>query len=165
MKKQNNIDKIKEAILCSGFSIINFNRTNEGFYKIEIDKINHYTIYAFIRTVSGSGWSNKPDIRRVQIKGFDIDSVIASGHSNTSMIIGVDSLYSKDIFIFWNIYNFGNHKKNRSCYVHVNNIFQTFNKGYTITTDFKQKIWLSDKFNFNIILKDYMKFNESALGA
>ncbi|MDY0278377.1 MAG: hypothetical protein RBQ97_09880 [Acholeplasma sp.] len=155
---------LEKALKFSGFSSIVITKNESNMYLIECKKIYNYKIYAFLRSIGKSGWSNKPEIRRVQIAAFDVDRLIPSGDQHTCMIIGIQELLDKDIFVVWNVYNYGLHKTNRSCYVKVTNLFKGFLQGYFSTTDSNQKIWISDSYNIDKLLNEYLNFNKSSLG-
>lgn len=158
------IKRITEGFVSSGFIVNEISVLPNNMVIFKINKINNYELYAFIRHVSKSGWSDKPQVRRVQIAKFNINELIASGSTKTCMILGVQELLDRDIFVAWDIYNYGNHKTNRSCYVSANNIFKAFINGYLTTTDSNQKVWISDPFHLDVLLNDYIKHNWSSLG-
>ena len=133
-------------------------------YEIKLKKIQEYKIYAFIRSIGSSGWKDKTNIRRVQISGFNVSHLPVSKKDITSMIIGVESLFDKDLFVIWNIYNYGSHEKNRSCYVNVSSLFQAFLKGYFTTTDANQRVWISDEYHLDTLLNEYLAYNYCSLG-
>jgi len=161
MERRRELDGLlKEAFETSGFIGVRIVRAEQGMYKITMSKIVEYTIFAFIRTIGKSGWAEKPNIRRVQIAGFDLNRLTATTNTITCCIIGVERIYDRDIFVVWNVYNYGNHEKNRSCYVQTINISKAFQLGYFTTTDAKQKIWLSDTFNLDKLFQEYINFNK-----
>ena len=153
---------LEKGLKLSGFSSINISKNESNMYVIECKKIINYRIYAFLRSVGKSGWSDRPEIRRVQIAAFDVDRLIPSGDRHTCMIIGIQELFDSDIFVIWNIYNYGLHKTNRSCYVKAANIFKGFLQGYLSVTDSSQKIWISDSYHLDILLTDYFKINNTS---
>lgn len=165
MKNQQELFKsLEKAFLLSGFTSVRFTKKEMNMYLIELTKMRDYKIYAFLRSIGKSGWSDKPEIRRVQVAAFDVDKLIPSGDQHTCMIIGIQEILDRNIFVAWNVYNYGLHKTNRSCYVKAVNLFKGFLQGFVSLTDSNQKIWISDEYNLDVLLNDYLSYNKSSLG-
>lgn len=155
---------LEKGLKSSGFTSISILKSESNMYLIELKKINDFKIYAFLRSIGKSGWSDKPEIRRVQIAAFDVERLIPSGDRHTCMIIGIQELLDRDIYVVWNVYNYGLHRTNRSCYVKASNLFKGFLQGYLTITDSNQKIWISDAYHLDTLLNEYLNFNKSSLG-
>lgn len=158
------IDIFKNSLETSGFFDITIVKNNLNMYEISLRKIKEYKLHIFLRKITYAGWSDKPEKRRVQVSSFDLSKLPASGGSVTCMIIGVQELFDRYIFVAWNIYEYGSHATNRSCYVHTTSIYNGFLKGYLSRVDQSQKIWVSDGYNLDKLILDYMDFNYSSLG-
>lgn len=153
------IDRLTKILEESGFTDISSELVESRLYKIKMKKISTFEIYFYLRNIGKSGWSDKKEIRRVQVAGFNVNSLPPTNHQSASMIIGIQNIFDEDICVVWNIYNYGNHSKNRSCYVKTANIYKAFTTGYVTTTDSNQKIWLCDRNNFDRLLNDYIMTN------
>lgn len=153
------IDRLTNILKESGFTDITCELVESKLYKLKVKKILNFEIYFYLRKVGKSGWADKKEIRRVQVAAFNVNSLPSTNHHTTSMIIGLQTIFDEDICVVWNVYNYGNHSKNRSCYVKTANIYKAFTTGYITTTDSNQKIWLCNQYNFDRLLNDYIKTN------
>lgn len=164
MKSTNLINDLIKGLQTSGYTDINVSKNEFNMFIIEMRKINEYKLYVFLRKVTKAGWKNLPEKRRVQVSSFNINELPPSGKKSTCMILGIQEIFDRNIFIAWNVYNYGYHATNRSCYVHTSNIYKVFTKGYLTTTDQSNKIWLSDEYNIDKLISSYIEYNYSSLG-
>lgn len=164
LKQIDLINIFVEGLKRSGFTDIEVTKNILNMNVIKMRKINNIILHVFIRKVSKSGWSDKPQKRRVQVSAFDIDKLPATGKTTTCMIIGIQELFDRNIFVAWNIYNYGVHTTNRSCYVSTHNLYNGFVDGFLTTTDQSQKVWIADEYNLDKLISDYMVFNYSSIG-
>jgi len=154
------VSKIELGLVKSGFQIINSIFLNDfNVHKIIIKSNIEITVYAYLKKITSSGWSNKTNVRRVQISKLDMSKLVKSTLNETAIIIGYQDIFEKTIYVAWNVYKYIAHKTNRSCYVNASSLFKAFIDGYFTTTDLSQKVWVSDEKNLNKLLYDYMKYN------
>ena len=75
------------------------------------------------------------------------------------MLCGITLYKDKYILVVWNSYIYTNHCTNRSCYVHAETIKKCYEKGYVLSREFDQEIWLCDSTKFGLLSRDYVSFN------
>lgn len=162
MTKKDSIIKILEdSFKKSGYEKVTLNYDNTSkFYDIQLEGIHSVSILCLIRSITNSGWRDKPLIKRVQITKVDPQKLPISNFSKTAMIIGYLPIVDKHMFVLWSIYNNLSHNTNKSCYVRMEKLFNAYIYGYYIGMDSDQKIWISDENNLSKIIYDYLKTNE-----
>lgn len=162
MEKKTNklklIDIFQKFIYNSKFIIEESKQDSDiNYIKIK-DCARKFELYYLIKNISGSGWTNKNHIRRIQVSNFS-DTVVSTNKKRTHMLCGVVNYEGTNILVVWNSYRYLNHTTNRSCYVYLESIKKAAANGYLVTKDFDQEIWLCDENNFNLLIRDYISFN------
>ena len=153
-------EKIKEFIICSNFKVKQNNIDEMQFiYHIE-DVARKIRVHFLCKNITSSGWSDKPDIVRIQIKNIS-DVFFYTNKNKTFLLSGICLYRDKWILIVWNAYRYMNHKTNRSCYVNMSTLEQCYNDGYTFSKEFNQETWLCDVDNFKLLIRDYIMFTYS----
>src|SRR5690554_6067570 len=164
MKISNLEEVLVKSLELSGYSEIQINKNKDNMYEITLRKISNYKIYLFLRNVSNAGWSDKPEKRRVQVTAFDVKKLPPTGKHVTAMILGVQEIFDRFIFVAWDIYKYGGHATNRSCYINTTNIYNAFLRGFITTMDQSQKVWLADSYNLDKLINNYIEYNYSSIG-
>lgn len=151
-------DCFKSFLSKSSFNILNEN-ISPDIYNLRInDTARKFEIHFILKNISGSGWSDKDEIKRIQV-GNVKKNIVYTNKVRTHFLGGIINYNEKNILIVWNSYRYLNHETNRSCYVNLESIKTAFEKGYYYTNDFEQEIWLCDEYHFNLLIRDYINFN------
>lgn len=165
-KKYSKIELIREFknfINISGYTVVGPADIKQAPYELNISNGNTiYKIVMYYKNITGSGWSNKPNIRRVQVtnvRNVDINKYISTSNNSFFVIFGYYNFDNNPIMVAWNAYNFVYHATTRSCYVSIDLLIEGYKKGFLKTYYSKQKMWIFTPHNFELFLNDYIKCN------
>ena len=114
----------------------------------------------YLKNVTGAGWADKPNYRRVQVTNVRIEDperYIDPTDQDVFMVLGYYDFDNNPIMVAWDAYKYVMHNTNRSCYVTTNNLQAGYSKGIEITNCSEQKIWIFKADYFKIFLDNYMK--------
>lgn len=156
------LERFSNILTNSGFQIIKTEK-NRNMYTFVIKKVGIFTIHFLLRTVSTSGWKDKPFIRRVQIASFDINELPKTTNNETCMIVGIENLFDKDLVVVWDIYRYGIHFTNRSCYVNVTSLANALENSYYYGINSNLPVWISTDTSFDILLSRYIEKNKVSI--
>lgn len=149
--------KLKNFITNSSFTIKEFSDI-EMPYKYRIEDVARKIKVNFIcKNITKSGWEDKPDIVRIQIKNIS-DMFIYTNKNEALLLCGLCEVNDKWLLVVWNAYRYMNHKTNRSCYVYKDSLKNCYENGYGFFRDFNQETWICDEYHFNLLVRDYILF-------
>ncbi len=114
------------------------------------------TIHTMLKNVSGAGWSWRPEIKRIQVKGMQWDSIPAISNQEFFLLGGFTKVDDEPIFVCWNIFSYTAHKTNRSCYVSVEHLVECKEKGFIRTFDANNRIYMATQQNFRTLLETFI---------
>lgn len=159
--KKLSVEEINQVLenffINSGFIVKNKNIDVLPFrYKIE-DISKKISLHVICKNMGNSGWADRPDIIRIQIKNLS-DVFVYTTKNEATLLSGLCSYKGKTFLVVWNAYRYMNHKTNRSCYANVAMLDKVYDLGYFFSRDFSQEIWLCDEKHFNILIRDYLLF-------
>ena len=158
------INEFENFINISGYELIGNIDIKSSPYVVNIAKDNKiYKIIMYYKNITGAGWYNKPNIRRVQVTNVrkaDINKYISTSNNSFFVIFGYYNFDDNPIMVAWNAYNFVYHETTRSCYVSTELLIQGYKKGFIKTNYSKQQIWIFTPNNFEFFLDDYIKCNK-----
>lgn len=155
------IDLIKRCFLIGDIDLLSEEQQNNSFYLFKIG-INGKIIdlHVLIKNVVNSGWSDKPLIKRIQVKSFKIEELQTNTEETCSMFLGIAYANEIPIFIVWNPFMFVYHNTVRSCYIDVELIVRCHYEGLIKTTSSKQKVMLCDPNHFKDMILTYLEDNK-----
>jgi hypothetical protein len=161
--KKQLIDKFEKFIIVNGFKVKRWDNIQKSPYEITItDGKSDYFLVVFLKSLSLSGWENKPHIKRVQvpnIRKIDEKKYINTSMKQTLVILGYYEFDENPIMVAWNAYKFVFHNTLRSCYVNLTSLQTGYKLGYFECDDSKQKHWIFTSDNFEKFLKKYIEYN------
>ena len=138
---------------------IKWNKRSSVPYECIIEKENEkYDIFLYLKNITGAGWIQKKSIKRIQVSNVRIDSYENKIFANDSIFLLMLGYYNFDnnpIVVAWDAYRYINHKTVRSAYISVDNLVCGYQKGYLVTTDASQKVWIFDSHHLEDFLLDY----------
>lgn len=153
------IDLIKKCLIICNIDLISETQI-DSFYHFEIllhgKKIK---ICAVLKNVVNSGWSDKPFIKRIQVKRFNSSELLKNTSEGCSLFIGLAYTNEAPIFVCWNPFMFLFHTTNRSCYIDVSLLARCQHEGFISTMSSNQKVILSDTNHFDKMIEKYIEFN------
>jgi len=156
--------KFEEFILVNGFKVKIWNSIQKSPFEITInDGKSDYYLVAFLKSLSLSGWKEKPNIKRVQvpnIRKIDEKKYIDTTLKQTFVILGYYEFDDNPIMVAWNAYKFVLHNTLRSCYVNLTSLQTGYRLGYFECNDSKQKHWIFTSGNFGLFLEKYIEYNK-----
>lgn len=164
--KEKLLEEFERFINDSGYKVEKWLNTNCVPYELlivdETEKMTHLVIY--LKNITGAGWEDKPDIKRVQVTNIRVaspDNYVSTTASQTMLILGYYNYDNNPIMVAWDAYRYVKHKTNRSCYVNIDTLKRAYQTGYLITNNSSQKVWLFDSYHFSKFLEDYIAYNRN----
>lgn len=162
--KKDLFEKFKEFISKCGYSITDNNDFKRTPYVVNIKKEdNEYKLIMFYKNITGAGWSDKPNVKRVQVTNVrkgDISKYVSTSSNETFMILGYYNFDDNPIMVAWNAYHYVYHDTTRSCYVDIDTLLDGYKKGYIETIYAKQNIWVFTPDYFDKFLHEYIESNK-----
>lgn len=161
--KKELIKEFELFINGGGYKINKWISTERAPYHCIIEKGNNkYELIFFLKNISGAGWINKPNVKRVQVtnvrNGNSENYIITSKHK-TLLVLGYYNFDNRPIMACWDAYRYVEHRTNRSAYISIDNLIEGYNNGFICTVCSSQKLWVFTKENFDKFLNDYFTYN------
>ncbi len=164
--KKQLIKKFEDFINESGYRVEKWITSKCAPYEILIVDDNDIMIHLiiYLKNITGAGWGDKPNIKRVQVSNVRIKSpenYVSTTKYQSMVILGYYNFDDNPIMVAWDAYRYIKHKTMRSCYVNIDSLKIGYQNGYHITTNSSQKVWIFDAFHFDKFLKDYIEYNKN----
>lgn len=150
-----------EFITYSNFSIVKiFNGIQLPYHVIIKNENKEWILYFFLKNITGAGWADKPNIKRVQIKNTSEfnQELIPTNDKQLLTLFGYYNFDNNPIMVAWDAYRYDHHRTLRSCYVSVNLLQLGYQKGFCCSVDAGNRLWLFDRYHFKEFLIDYIKY-------
>ncbi len=158
LSKEQLLEIFDSFLSVSGFKKKEFNY-NETPFNVKIEDPGRIIdIHFLLKNVSGGGWKENKEIKRIQIGNIK-DKLVTTNKKRTHMLCGITKFKDKNILIVWNSYLYTKHLTNRSCYIHTDTIERCYENGYVFSHEFDQEIWLCDETKFGLLVRDYISYN------
>lgn len=150
----------------SGYKIEKWINRKKAPYELFIVDSNNVMIYLilYLKNVTGAGWIDKPNIKRVQVSNIKIvspNNYIGTTQYQTIAILGYYNFDNNPIMIAWDAYEYVNHKTMRSCYITTDSLKRGYENEYLVCNDASQKVWIFNSNYFDEFIKDYIKYNSN----
>jgi len=156
-------EKFESIISLSGCSLIWSNVKTAPFeFEVSFKGKKKYRIVAYLKCVSEAGWSDKPNIKRVQVTNvrlIDTSKYLDTNSQQTNLILGIYFFRNNVVMVGWDAYKYVYHNKNRSCYVDINALKLGTTEGLYQGDVSKQKVWVFKPNHFEDFLEMYIKYN------
>ena len=109
-------------------------------YEIKIACNTSLTVHIYAKNISGAGWADKPEIKRIQIN--KLPEIPRQKRNDFYILCGVCNYDSQTVVAAWDPLNYTTHNTCCSCYVYVsslekavrNGLFFGLNKGKEVMT-------------------------------
>lgn len=153
------IDVLKSFCVASNIEIIQI-KENKTSPFVEFDiLLNKQTLklFLYLKNIVNSGWSDKPHIKRIQIRAFDI--IPENREGNLCALVGICNGTNGPIVAFWNPFLYTFHKKNRSGYLLTEQLEEADKSGYLETEYADKKILVCSSTSFITLLNRYIEKN------
>lgn len=112
-------------------------------------------LHFIIKNIVNSGWSWRPDVKRIQISSLAKCCLKANTASEITFLIGVYFINEKTVFAVWNPACFTFHSTNRSCYVMKDSLLRASNGEFLYKEDYGQMVFVC---LFNQVSKLILEF-------
>ncbi len=124
--KDERMKVFERIIVDSGCTFERIGPDENQFFETYIIKSDDhiFNVHVYIRSISGAGWSDKPEINRIQIP--KIPQIPRQRSIEFRLLCGVATFDGKDIIAIWDPTNYLTHNTVCSCYV----FFSSFDKAY-----------------------------------
>lgn len=153
------IDIIKQFCASSNIDIIQI-KEDKTISFVEFDVLINaqvFKLFLYLKNIVNSGWSNKPYIKRIQIKAFD--TIPENKNGKICALVGICNGTNGPIVAFWNPFLYTFHKKNRSGYLLVEQLEEADNNGFLETEYADKKILICSSTSFYKLLTKYVEKN------
>ena len=161
--KKKLMEKFGEFISARGYHIVGDVDLKVSPYIVTIKRDTlSYKMIIYYKNITGAGWKDKPNIRRVQVTNVryaDIDKYISTSKDSFLAILGYYNYDNNPIMVAWNAYNFVYHSTTRSCYVTTDLLQEAYKSGYIKTNYSNQTIWIFTPDYFDEFINDYIECN------
>ena len=148
---------IEKIIVCSGFTIKQFEFKKNGFSAFTISQDNEQIELSInIGNIGSSYLPNKPYILRRQVRKMTFEEIPDNKRNEISMLIGITKISDKFIIACWNPFYFIGHSTNRSCYILNDSLMIAYLKGIYDGIDCKTPVLACSEENFGKLLKIYI---------
>ncbi|HHX70807.1 MAG TPA: hypothetical protein GX708_22495 [Gallicola sp.] len=122
---------------------------------------NDYRFVVNIRNITGSGWKDKIDIKRVQVINILYSSpekIITTNQNQAMFLLGYYNFDNNPIFVAWDFYRYTKHNTNRSCYVTINHLQRGFENGFYEGVSAQNIIWVFKIQYFSKFVEKYINY-------
>ena len=153
------IDVIKSFCIASNIEILQV-KEDKAISFVEFDVLinnQEFRLYLYLKNIVNSGWSNKPHIKRIQIKAFN--EIPENKEGNLCALVGICNGTSGPVVAFWNPFLYTFHKKNRSGYLLTEHLEEADEYGYLETEYADKKILVCSSTSFSKLLEKYIEKN------
>ena len=153
------IDIIKSFCDASNIEITKI-KENKTISFVEFDILinsQSFKLFLYLKNIVNSGWSNKPHIKRIQIKAFDL--IPENKEGKICALVGICNGMNGPVVAFWNPFLFTFHKKNRSGYLLTEQLEEADNRGFVETDYADKKILICSSSSFYKLLTKYLEKN------
>ena len=153
------IDVIKSFCIASNIEILQV-KEDKAISFVEFDILinnQEFRLYLYLKNIVNSGWSNKPHIKRIQIKAFN--EIPENKEGNLCALVGICNGTNGPIVAFWNPFLYTFHKKNRSGYLLTEHLEEADEYGYLETEYADKKILVCSSTSFSKLLEKYIEKN------
>lgn len=96
-------------------------------YQIHLQNGLSMTVHIYAKNISGAGWSDKPEIKRIQIK--KLPNIPRQKKNELYVLCGVCNYGGEDLLAVWDPMNYMTHNTCCSCYVYISSLEKALNTG------------------------------------
>ena len=164
-KKQELLHKFEEFITEAGFTLKHWIKNSCAPYEcLVLNKENEvFDLVVYLKNITGAGWKQKVNRKRAQVSNVKVvspEDYIPTSSNRTFLILGYYNFDENPLMVAWDAYRYIKHNTMRSTYISVDNLLRGYEKGYVVTTDSSQKVWIFDSKNFETFLLEYISYNK-----
>lgn len=164
-KKQELLHKFEEFISEAGFTLKQWIKNSCAPYEcLVLNKENEvFDLIVYLKNITGAGWKQKVNRKRAQVSNVKVvspENYIPTSSNRTFLILGYYNFDENPLMVAWDAYRYIKHNTMRSTYISVDNLLRGYEKGYVVTTDSSQKVWIFDSKNFETFLLEYISYNK-----
>lgn len=149
----------------SDYQVVQWTKQNGTPFELIVKDSDNNLIFLalYLKNITGAGWSNKPNIKRVQVSNVRKvapEDVYETTDYQTVLILGYYNFDNSPLMVAWNAYRYMNHSTVRSCYIDIKGLEKGYKMRYFYGTFSKQKIWVFNSYNFGRFFKEYIEINK-----
>lgn len=164
-KKSELLTKFVDFIEHSDFKLEKWIKNSCAPYECILSdkKGNDFDLIIYLKNITGAGWSQKINRKRAQVSNVKVvspDDYVPTSNNKSLLILGYYNFDDNPIMVAWDAYRYIQHNTMRSTYISVDNLIRGYEKGYLVTTDSSQKVWIFDSYHFEKFLNDYISYNK-----
>ena len=163
MSKEQLLLVFESFIIEAGYAIISVenDETNKQFTNIKTIKDGKsFLFHSNIKKIAPAYFPNDDSVLRIQVGPIDMESTPENRENQISILVGITKQDNKNVISIWNAFYFTGHQTNRSCYLTISNIDDTFSDGKCITSYSGTPVYISTKERFNEVLDEFIEDNK-----
>lgn len=154
------IDLVKRCLMIAGIDLLNERQLENSFYCFDVlMNGRQMKICLLLKNIVNSGWSDKPMIKRIQVKSFNLNDIEKNTTNTCSIFVGIAYSNEIPVFVAWNPFMYLYHNTVRSCYIDVELLARCQHEGLLKTTSSRQKVILSDPNHFSELITLFLEQN------
>lgn len=148
----------------SGFAILSKSQRSNGIRDYLISRDDRkLIIHLIMKNISGSGWSWRPDIRRVQIRKFNLKDLPTNKQNEIFLLGGICTVDGDPLMCVWNIFEYMTQRTVRSCYVDVSTLIDAHNIGYLSKVVSDHRVYISNITSLGKLITEFIKRNSLSI--
>lgn len=161
--KEELLNKFQCFITSAGYVVekCEVNSKLNAFYDIHLSKGKEkLIIHSSIKKISSAYFPNNDSVYRIQTGPIDMELLPETTINEISILVGYYEIENTEILALWNAFYFVGHKKNRSCYLTIENMHETIKNGDLVTSYSSTPVYITTKERTAIILDKFIEDNE-----
>lgn len=161
--KEELLNKFQRFLTNAGYIIekCEINSKINAFFNIYLAKEKEkLIIHASVKKISSAYFPNNDSVYRIQTGPIDMELLPENSKNEISILVGYYKIDNTEILALWNAFYFVGHKKNRSCYLTIENLNETIENGDLITSYSSTPVYITTKERTSIILNKFIQDNK-----
>lgn len=136
---------------CQSVSVLDSNEQFTSFLVIDSEG-TECRVSLFFRNISGAGWSDKPQIKRIQIPVIALNQ--RQRKNSFSYLCGFAKYDNKPFFAFWDPENYQTHNTVCSCYIFISSFEKANKYGSFMGLNKGKEVFLCNSAGFEKVIKE-----------
>ncbi len=121
-------------------------------YEIRLKDDISLRVHIYAKNISGAGWSDKPEIKRIQVK--KLPEIPRQRWNDFYLLCGVCDYDFQSIVAVWDPLNYTTHNTCCSCYVYVSSLEKAKNNGLFVGLNKGKEVMTCSDQSFGNLLKE-----------
>ena len=147
---------IENVAARSGCIITRLDKADESMpfepFSVCFEEGKTIRVHIYAKNISGAGWSDKPEIKRIQVK--KLPEIPRQTKDDFYVLCGVCDYDSQVILAAWDPQNYMTHNTCCSCYVYISSLEKAINGGLFHGLNKGKEVMTCSEIHFGDLLKE-----------